>query len=163
MDLLSIFAAPASRPLHLRPQNTTPQALTHAVAAAAAAAACRLQFIKGDIQSMDLLSFVLLTEQIDTVMHFAAQVRTAQRFRVCCCYPCLGWESPALNRMTQRCLATAAAVAAPVVAAAPQQQEHSSSAAPLEAVATHSRLTPSCTSPHRCAGDEAAAAVTAQQ
>jgi hypothetical protein len=34
-----------------------------------------LQFIKGDIQSMDLLSFVLLTEQIDTVMHFAAQVR----------------------------------------------------------------------------------------
>jgi UDP-glucose 4,6-dehydratase len=35
-----------------------------------------VQFIKGDIQSMDLLSFVLLTEQIDTVMHFAAQVRT---------------------------------------------------------------------------------------
>jgi hypothetical protein len=33
------------------------------------------QFIKGDIQSMDLLSFVLLTENIDTVMHFAAQVR----------------------------------------------------------------------------------------
>lgn len=32
------------------------------------------QFIKGDIQSMDLLSFVMLTEQIDTVMHFAAQV-----------------------------------------------------------------------------------------
>lgn len=34
----------------------------------------RLQFIKGDIQSMDLLSFVLLTEKIDTIMHFAAQV-----------------------------------------------------------------------------------------
>lgn len=32
------------------------------------------QFVKGDIQSMDLLSFVLKTEEIDTVMHFAAQV-----------------------------------------------------------------------------------------
>ena len=33
-----------------------------------------LQFIKGDIQSGDLLSYILETEQIDTVMHFAAQV-----------------------------------------------------------------------------------------
>ena len=33
-----------------------------------------LQFIKGDIQSGDLLSYILDTEQIDTVMHFAAQV-----------------------------------------------------------------------------------------
>jgi nucleoside-diphosphate-sugar epimerase len=32
------------------------------------------QFIKGDIQSMDLMSYVLKTEEIDTVMHFAAQV-----------------------------------------------------------------------------------------
>jgi hypothetical protein len=61
------------------------------LAAAAAAACCYccymllllllllLQFIKGDIQSMDLLSFVLLTEQIDTIMHFAAQVRSRER------------------------------------------------------------------------------------
>jgi UDP-glucose 4,6-dehydratase len=34
-----------------------------------------LQFIKGDIQSMDLISYILKTEEIDTVMHFAAQVR----------------------------------------------------------------------------------------
>lgn len=34
----------------------------------------QLQFVKGDIQSMDLLSFVLQTEEIDTIMHFAAQV-----------------------------------------------------------------------------------------
>lgn len=34
-----------------------------------------LQFIKGDIQSGDLLSYILETEQIDTVMHFAAQVK----------------------------------------------------------------------------------------
>jgi hypothetical protein len=31
--------------------------------------------VRGDIQSIDLLSFVLESEQIDTVMHFAAQVR----------------------------------------------------------------------------------------
>lgn len=35
---------------------------------------CVLQFIKGDIQSGDLLSYILDTEKIDTVMHFAAQV-----------------------------------------------------------------------------------------
>jgi UDP-glucose 4-epimerase len=33
-----------------------------------------LQLVKGDIQSMDLLSFVLQAEEIDTIMHFAAQV-----------------------------------------------------------------------------------------
>eukprot|EP00882_Tetradesmus_deserticola_P001046 GHRQ01001132.1.p1 GENE.GHRQ01001132.1~~GHRQ01001132.1.p1 ORF type:complete len:365 (+),score=185.19 GHRQ01001132.1:266-1360(+) len=38
------------------------------------------KFIKGDIQSMDLLSFVLLTEQIDTVMHFAAQTHVDNSF-----------------------------------------------------------------------------------
>lgn len=32
------------------------------------------KFVKGDIQSMDLVSFVLTTESVDTVMHFAAQV-----------------------------------------------------------------------------------------
>ena len=36
---------------------------------------CCLQFIKGDLQSGDLLSYILETEKIDTVMHFAAQVR----------------------------------------------------------------------------------------
>jgi hypothetical protein len=36
-----------------------------------------LQFIKGDIQSMDLLNFILEAEKIDTIMHFAAQVKTA--------------------------------------------------------------------------------------
>ncbi|WIA24138.1 hypothetical protein OEZ85_013733 [Tetradesmus obliquus] len=38
------------------------------------------KFIKGDIQSMDLLSFVMLTEQIDTVMHFAAQTHVDNSF-----------------------------------------------------------------------------------
>lgn len=33
-----------------------------------------LQFVKGDIQSGDLLRYVMDTEKIDTVMHFAAQV-----------------------------------------------------------------------------------------
>jgi len=33
------------------------------------------QLVKGDIQSMDLLSFVLQAENIDTIMHYAAQVR----------------------------------------------------------------------------------------
>lgn len=33
------------------------------------------QFVKGDIQCADLVRFVLESEQIDTVMHFAAQVR----------------------------------------------------------------------------------------
>ncbi|WIA14780.1 hypothetical protein OEZ85_003264 [Tetradesmus obliquus] len=38
------------------------------------------KFIKGDIQSMDLLSFVLLTEKIDTIMHFAAQTHVDNSF-----------------------------------------------------------------------------------
>lgn len=33
-----------------------------------------LQFVKGDIQSADLVNFVLEEDSIDTVMHFAAQV-----------------------------------------------------------------------------------------
>ena len=36
---------------------------------------CYLQFIKGDLQNGDLLTRVLTTERIDTVLHFAAQVR----------------------------------------------------------------------------------------
>lgn len=38
------------------------------------------KFIKGDIQSMDLLSFVLLTEKVDTIMHFAAQTHVDNSF-----------------------------------------------------------------------------------
>ena len=37
------------------------------------------QFVKGDIQSADLVRHVFDQEEIDTVMHFAAQV--------CCCCP----------------------------------------------------------------------------
>ena len=44
---------------------------------AAAAAAPGFKFIKGDLQSGDLLSYILSTERIDTVMHFAAQARCA--------------------------------------------------------------------------------------
>lgn len=40
----------------------------------------RPQFIKGDLQSADLLSYVLTTEQIDTVMHFAAQTHVDNSF-----------------------------------------------------------------------------------
>jgi dTDP-D-glucose 4,6-dehydratase len=39
------------------------------------------KFIKGDLQSGDLLSYVLSAERIDTVMHFAAQARA--RREVC--------------------------------------------------------------------------------
>jgi len=35
-----------------------------------------LQFVKGDLQSADLLNHILSHENIDTVMHFAAQART---------------------------------------------------------------------------------------
>lgn len=38
------------------------------------------KFIKGDIQSADLLSYVLETEKIDTVMHFAAQTHVDNSF-----------------------------------------------------------------------------------
>ena len=40
---------------------------------AAATTAPGFKFIKGDLQSGDLLSYILSTERIDTVMHFAAQ------------------------------------------------------------------------------------------
>jgi UDP-glucose 4-epimerase len=33
--------------------------------------------VKGDIQSMDLLTFVLSAEKVDTIMHFAAQASRA--------------------------------------------------------------------------------------
>lgn len=32
------------------------------------------QFVKGDIQSADLVTHILKSEDIDTIMHFAAQV-----------------------------------------------------------------------------------------
>jgi UDP-glucose 4-epimerase len=35
-----------------------------------------MQFIKGDISSPDLVNYLLTAEKIDTIMHFAAQVRT---------------------------------------------------------------------------------------
>ncbi|GBG00628.1 GDP-L-fucose synthase, partial [Raphidocelis subcapitata] len=38
------------------------------------------KFVKGDIQSMDLLTFVLAAEKIDTVMHFAAQTHVDNSF-----------------------------------------------------------------------------------
>mmetsp|Transcript_23509 Transcript_23509/g.51593 ORF Transcript_23509/g.51593 Transcript_23509/m.51593 type:complete len:362 (-) Transcript_23509:496-1581(-) len=43
-------------------------------------AAPNYKFVKGDIQSMDLLSFVLSTEEVDTVMHFAAQTHVDNSF-----------------------------------------------------------------------------------
>lgn len=39
-----------------------------------------LQFVKGDIQSADLMSFLLESEEIDTVMHFAAQTHVDNSF-----------------------------------------------------------------------------------
>jgi hypothetical protein len=38
------------------------------------------QFVKGDIQSMDLLKFILESERIDTIMHFAAQTHVDNSF-----------------------------------------------------------------------------------
>ena len=35
------------------------------------------QFVQGDIQSADLMRFLLVSEEIDTIMHFAAQVCTS--------------------------------------------------------------------------------------
>lgn len=35
---------------------------------------CAVQFVKGDIQSADLVRHIFDQEEIDTVMHFAAQV-----------------------------------------------------------------------------------------
>jgi len=34
-----------------------------------------MQFVKGDITSPDLVNYLLQSEHIDTIMHFAAQVR----------------------------------------------------------------------------------------
>lgn len=34
----------------------------------------QVQFVKGDIQSADLVRHLLVTEEVDTIMHFAAQV-----------------------------------------------------------------------------------------
>lgn len=39
-----------------------------------------VQFIKGDIKSGDLLFYVLETEKIDTIMHFAAQTHVDHSF-----------------------------------------------------------------------------------
>ncbi|KAL5582603.1 hypothetical protein UlMin_015045 [Ulmus minor] len=39
-----------------------------------------LKFIKGDIASADLVNFILLTESIDTIMHFAAQTHVDNSF-----------------------------------------------------------------------------------
>lgn len=39
-----------------------------------------LKFIKGDVGSADLLNFILLTENIDTIMHFAAQTHVDNSF-----------------------------------------------------------------------------------
>ncbi|GAV65162.1 Epimerase domain-containing protein, partial [Cephalotus follicularis] len=38
------------------------------------------KFIKGDIASADLVNFILLTENIDTIMHFAAQTHVDNSF-----------------------------------------------------------------------------------
>jgi len=38
-----------------------------------------LQFVKGNISTADLVRYVLESEEIDTVMHFAAQVRLQSR------------------------------------------------------------------------------------
>ncbi|KAK3404896.1 hypothetical protein EUGRSUZ_K01196 [Eucalyptus grandis] len=38
------------------------------------------KFIKGDIASADLVNFILLTESIDTIMHFAAQTHVDNSF-----------------------------------------------------------------------------------
>ena len=38
------------------------------------------QFVKGDIQSMDLLKFILESERVDTIMHFAAQTHVDNSF-----------------------------------------------------------------------------------
>jgi dTDP-D-glucose 4,6-dehydratase len=43
------------------------------------------RFVKGDIQSIDLVSHVLQKEDVDTIMHFAAQVRACALNRVLLC------------------------------------------------------------------------------
>ncbi|CAN1351784.1 Trifunctional UDP-glucose 4,6-dehydratase/UDP-4-keto-6-deoxy-D-glucose 3,5-epimerase/UDP-4-keto-L-rhamnose-reductase RHM1 [Linum perenne] len=43
-------------------------------------ASLSFKFIKGDIASADLVNFILLTESIDTIMHFAAQTHVDNSF-----------------------------------------------------------------------------------
>ena len=45
------------------------------------------QFVKGDIQSLDLVLHLLASEEVDTVMHFAAQVLFFGN-RSCCTASC---------------------------------------------------------------------------
>jgi len=47
---------------------------------AAAAGKPNFKFIKGDIQGADLVNHVLITEEIDTIMHFAAQTHVDNSF-----------------------------------------------------------------------------------
>ncbi len=43
-------------------------------------AGANLKIVKGDVQSMDLVAYVLRTEAVDTVMHFAAQTHVDNSF-----------------------------------------------------------------------------------
>jgi FlaA1/EpsC-like NDP-sugar epimerase len=43
--------------------------------------------VKGDIQSLDLVLHLLASEEVDTVMHFAAQVPLLEKS--CCVASCL--------------------------------------------------------------------------
>ncbi|CAN0291040.1 unnamed protein product, partial [Ectocarpus fasciculatus] len=53
-----------ARPLHV---ETKPRSRYRAPAAVS------LQFVKGDICSSDMVTYVLREEKIDTILHFAAQ------------------------------------------------------------------------------------------
>jgi dTDP-D-glucose 4,6-dehydratase len=52
------------------------------------------KFVKGDIQSFDLVAHILESEDIDTVMHFAAQVWSLHRSPTTqtCTYICMGYQ-----------------------------------------------------------------------
>lgn len=57
----------------------------------------RAQFIKGDVTSVELLTEILNSEEIDTVMHFAAQVSSLR----CTCsgsHGAVGFRLPSLPR-----------------------------------------------------------------
>jgi hypothetical protein len=80
-----------------------------------AAALVLLQLVKGDIQSMDLLTFVLQAEEIDTIMHYAAQVRActsasgcnqAQRLQEAC----MGSRACMLGTLSKETTATAGSI-----------------------------------------------------
>lgn len=43
-------------------------------------ASCNFKFVKGDIGSADLVNYLLITENIDTIMHFAAQTHVDNSF-----------------------------------------------------------------------------------